>query len=209
MNSRVHLLLVVVMLAVTGKPVSGQTLGDMKKPFVFSNQFKHSAGAGVALYKVNEVYEPIYAIAYNPTLSLTRTWSDFSVSVGTHLMGGYHFSSSNDSNEFLFADLPLLVELNFGHNASKDFYNDLGWFFGGGYSYHLVDDNWYSGPEATIGFRTFIFGPSFTLRYSRYFATDEADVSLHNITLLLNLGKYFEQVKKNNKISRFSNGFRK
>jgi len=119
------------------------------------------------------------------------------------LAGGYHFASSTNENEFVYVDLPLLLELNFGNNASKDFYNDFGAFFGGGYTYHLFRDNWNHGPVATIGLRAFVFGPSLSLRYSRYFASKENDASLHTITLLLNLGKYFEQVKLNNKVSRF------
>jgi hypothetical protein len=177
--------------------------GDMRKPFVFSQQFKHSLGAGASFYKIDKSSEPIFHIDYNPSLSLTRAYSDFSFSVGTQLAGGYHFSSSVDDSAFVYADLPLLLELNFGNNASKDFYNDLGWFFGGGYTYHLVKDAWNHGPVATIGVRAFIFGPSLTLRYSRYFATQDNDHSLHTVTLLLNMGKYFEQVKLNNKISRF------
>ncbi len=177
--------------------------GDMRKPFIFSQQFKHSLGLGASFYKIDDSYEPVFHLDYNPSLSLTRSYSDFSFSVGTQLAGGYHFSSSVDDSAFVYADLALLLELNFGNNASKDFYNDLGWFFGGGYTYHLLKDTWNHGPVATIGVRAFIFGPSLTLRYSRYFATQENDHSLHTVTLLLNMGKYFEQVKLNNKISRF------
>ena len=95
------------------------------------------------------------------------------------------------------------MEINFGHNASKDFYYDMGWFIGGGYSYNLFKENWQNGPVGTIGFRTFVFGPSFTFRYMRFFAIDDNDQSLHGISISLNLGSYFEQVKKNNKVSRF------
>ncbi len=182
------------------------TKGDMHKPFLISQQFKHSVGAGVSFYKFGNGQEPTFQLSYNPSLSLTRSWSDFSISLASQISGGYHISSSVDDSAFIYADLPLLVEFNFGHNASKDFYSDLGWFFGGGYTYHLVKENWNFGPVATIGVRGFLFGPSFTIRYSRYFAQQKNDVSLQSITLLLNLGGYFEQVKKNNKISRFSKG---
>ncbi len=180
-----------------------QRKGSMKKPFVFSEQFKHSVGAGVSLYSLDKKQEPVYHIDYNPTLSLTRAWSDFSISVGTHISAGYHFESDADTLAFSYVRLPLLAEMNFGHNASKDFYNDLGWFIGGGYAYHLFREEWHHAPVATIGIRTFIFGPSFTFRYIRYFATGDDDRSLNSISLMLNLGKYFEQVKLNNKISRF------
>lgn len=199
----VKTVLLLLLITATVPCRAQQRKGEMRKPFVFSQQFKHSLGAGASFYKIEDSYEPVFHLDYNPSLSLTRAYSDFSVSVGTQLAGGYHFSSSIDDSAFVYADLPLLLELNFGNNASKDFYNDLGWFLGGGYTYHLVKDAWNHGPVATIGVRAFIFGPSLTLRYSRYFATQENDHSLHTVTLLLNMGKYFEQVKLNNKISRF------
>lgn len=177
--------------------------GDNKKPFIWSQQFKHSLGAGAAFYEFNKSNEPVFHIDYNPSLSLTRSHSDFSVSAGTQLAGGYHFGSSVDETDFIYADLPLLIELNFGNNASKDFYNDLGWFIGGGYSYHLFKEKWNHGPEATLGVRAFFFGPSLTLRYSHYFNIKEGELPLNTITLLLNMGRYFEQVKLNNKVSRF------
>ncbi len=200
------LILVVVQHTALSQPVRK---GSMRKPFEFSQQFKHAAGAGVSFYSVLKVDEPVFHVAYNPSLSLTRAWSDFSVALASQLTGGYHFNSTFDDTSFVHASFPLFLELNFGHNASKDFYSDLGWFAGAGYSYNLFKEKWNHGPVATIGARGFVFGPSFTLRYSRYFAIQDEDVSLHNLTLLLNIGKYFEQVKMNNKISRFSNGFRK
>jgi hypothetical protein len=204
-------LLLIIMLICLPVLLSAQggTKGNMKKPFIFSQQFKHSFGAGASFYKFADGQEPVFQLSYNPSLSLTQSWSDFSISVGSQISGGYHFSSSVDDSVFMYADLPLLVEFNFGHNASKDFYSDLGWFFGGGYTYHLFKDNWNSGPVATIGVRGFVFGPSFTIRYSRYFAQQNEDATLQTITLLLNIGKYFEQVKLDNKVSRFSNGFRR
>ncbi len=181
-----------------------QRKGDTKKPFILSKQFKHSLGAGASFYETGKNNEPLFHIDYNPSLSLTKSYSDFSFSIGTQLAGGYHFESTTDEQAFVYADLPLLLELNFGHNASKDFYNDLGWFFGGGYSYHLFRETWSHGPVASLGVRAFVFGPSFTLRLSRNFNVKDSDPALNTVTLLLNMGKYFEQVKLNNKLSRFS-----
>ncbi len=57
----------------------------MKKPFVFSQQFKHAAGLGATFYKAGNSQEPIYLIAYSPNLALTRGMSDFSITIGSHL----------------------------------------------------------------------------------------------------------------------------
>lgn len=186
-----------------------KTLGSMKKPFIFSQQFKHAAGAGVSMYSIDDSQELIYQLAYQPTLSLTRGLSDFSFSLGSQLSAGYHPETDADTVSYIFADLPLLAEFNFGHNASKDFYSDAGWFIGGGYAWQLFRENWQSGPVATLGVRAFLFGPSVTVRYHRFFAITDDARSLNTITVALNLGRYFEQVKLNNKVSRFSNGFRK
>ncbi len=176
---------------------------QMGSKYSLKEQFKHAAGIGVILYDFDNSQDLIPIITYSPNLSLTRAFSDMSVSFGSHISFGYHPASSTDSLEYIYTDLPLLVELNLGHNASKDFYSDLGFFIGGGYSFNLFREEWQSGPCATLGIRTYIFGPSFTIRYLRFFAVDEYDQSTHNISLSLNLGNYFESVKKNNKISRF------
>ncbi|MFM7078162.1 MAG: hypothetical protein ACKOYC_00065 [Bacteroidota bacterium] len=131
--------------------------GSMKVPFVWSQQVKHSLGLAAPFYKVNDGSEPVYGLAWNPSLSLTRSFSDFSISIGSQLVAGYHPESSVDDSAFFYADTPLLLEANFGNNASKDFYSDFGWFLGGGYSYRLFKDNWAAGPVATIGVRGFVF----------------------------------------------------
>ena len=60
----------------------------------------------------------------NPlNVSLLNRYSDFSITVGSHMTAGYHIASDREDSAFFFADLPLLVEINLGHNASKDFYN--------------------------------------------------------------------------------------
>jgi len=183
--------------------------GSMKKPFVLKQQIKHAAGVSSTFYEFNKGQEPVFGISYNPSISLTKSYSDFSFSLGSQLVGGYHISTSVDDSAYAYADLPLLAEFNFGHNASKDFYNDMGWFLGGGYAYRFFKNDWTSAPVASIGVRGFIFGPSFTIRYSRFFATSDNGTTTQTVSLLLNLGRYFDQVKLNNKVSRFSNGFRR
>jgi hypothetical protein len=206
--------MVCLILLVTCEFVSAQApkvanKGSMKKPFVLKQQIKHAAGISATFYEFNKGQEPVFGISYNPSISLTKSYSDFSFSVGSQLVGGYHISTSVDDSAYAYADLPLLAEFNFGHNASKDFYKDMGWFLGGGYAYRLFKNNWTSAPVASIGVRGFIFGPSFTIRYSRFFATSDNGPTTQTVSLLLNLGRYFDQVKLNNKVSRFSNGFRR
>ena len=190
-----------ILACVTGPD---HAMGQMNgKPLNFREQFKHAAGIGAVSFsgRSDQVFMP--AISYSPNFSFTNGMSDFSITAGSHLTLGYYFAEDSTEEDFVYTDLPLLIEFNFGHNASKDFYYDLGWFIGGGYTYNHLNERWQSGPVATIGFRTFIFGPSFTLRYIRYFATADEDRSTHGMSISLNLGSYFEQVKRNNKVSRF------
>ena len=206
--------MICMIMLVTCEIVSAQepkvsNKGSMKKPFVLRQQIKHAAGVSSTFYEYNKGQEPVFGICYNPSISLTKSFSDFSFSLGSQLVGGYHVATSVDDSAFIYADLPLLAELNFGHNASKDFYSDMGWFVGGGYAYRHFKNDWSSAPVATIGVRGFIFGPSFTIRYSRFFAPSGNGPSTQTVSLLLNLGRYFNQVKLNNKVSRFSNGFRR
>jgi len=202
-------LLLVVVVSSHAQQAKVQRKGSMKRPFIFNQQFKHSFGAGATFYEIDKSNEPVFSLQWNPSLSLTKSFSDFSVSIGGQPAAGYHFAGPVDDSSFFFTDIPVFAELNFGHNASKDFYSDMGWFIGGGYSYHLFRDAWSHGPVATIGARGFVFGPSFTVRYMRFFALRDEDASLQTISLLLNMGRYFEQVKLNNKVSRFSDRFRK
>src|SRR5689334_7794491 len=99
-----HALLKILLFVMIGFPLElsaqkTQQKGSMKKPFLLSQQFKHSAGAGASFYKLQEGYEPVFNLAYNPSLSLTRAWSDFSFSVGTQISGGYHFSTKIDTTD--------------------------------------------------------------------------------------------------------------
>jgi len=208
-KSIIFLLMLATSTLVLAQAPKVSSKGSMKRPFVLRQQLKHALGASSAFYEYNKGQEPVFGICYNPSISLTKSFSDFSFSLGSQLVGGYHAATSVDDSAFIYADLPLLAEVNFGNNASKDFYSDFGWFLGGGYSYRLFKDKWDAGPVATIGVRGFVFGPSFTIRYSRFFAGADARPSTQTISLLVNLGRYFKQVKLNKKVSRFSNGFRK
>ena len=57
------------------------------------------------------------------------------------LSGGYHFWSQNDPNSFFYADAPLLLQMNVGHLASKDFHNDFGFFLGTGYDFNYLKNS--------------------------------------------------------------------
>ncbi len=195
------LLLFLAFIFTSTKAQKGQT----KKPFVFSKGYKSSWGVGCSFYAFNGIYEKIGSINYAPQLDLTNKRSDFSISLNTQLSAGYHFKSKNDSSNFPYADIPLFIEANFGHLASKDFYNEIGYFIGGGYDLNFLKNTLQHGPAFTAGMRTWFFGKSLTIRYIVSVPSPNSLLGtlIHTVSINLNVGSYLENVKANNKISNF------
>lgn len=182
--------------------------GSTKKPFKFANAYKSSWGLGSSLYKISDHLEPVPLIDWAPQLDLTRKYSDFSYSLNTQLAAGYHIPGKYDSTQYFYAEIPLFAEINFGHLASKDFFNNYGLFGGAGYTFNYIRDKFYHGPALTAGARFWLFGKSFTLRYNLYSLKGVTDM-YQTLTLNINTGEYLEAVKANNKISRFMGTFHK
>jgi hypothetical protein len=198
-----YLILSVLLLSIASGGYA-QKKGSTHKPFVFSKRYKSSYGIGAGIYKFNEVAEVIPFINSAPQLDLTGRYSDWSVSFNTPLAVGFHVKSKNDTTNFIFADVPLLFEINTGHLASKDFLNDFGYFFGAGYSFNYFKSRLQYAPAVTIGFRSWFFGKSLTIRYILEGLTlDPRQVPTHMFSLNINTGAYLENVKANNKISNF------
>jgi hypothetical protein len=185
-----------------------QKKGSTSRPFVFSKRFKNSSGIGTGYYRVNEMSEYVPFINYAPQLDLTGRYSDWSLSLNTPLAAGFHIKTLNDPGNYVFADVPMLLEINIGHLASNDFLNDFGYFFGGGYSVNYFNNRLQHAPAATVGFRMWLFGKSITMRYILEGITnDPKQTTMQLFSLNINTGAYLENVKMNNKISNFMRTF--
>lgn len=176
--------------------------GQTKKPFLFRQAYKNSVGLGAGIYNFNDAQEFIGLLNYAPQLDLTNRHSDLSLSLNTQLSAGYHVKSANDSMAFFYTDVPLLLQVNIGHLASRDFYSEFGVFFGMGYDWNYHRNNLQDGMAITAGLRTWVGSKSFTIRYL-YCDFLSIENPVHTITLNMNLGDYLPYVKANNKISKF------
>ena len=171
--------------------------------------FQHGVGLKGSLYSIYDELEPLYGITYRTKYNLINNWTDFSGSINAGLSGEYHPESSSDSVSFFAADLPISLELNIGHLATKDFRTAFGFFAGAGYSFNYLNEEFNEAPLLTFGIRTLIFTQSFEVRYIRYFSEEQNYAFEHSICLVINLGDYIAAAVANNKISDFMRPFPK
>jgi hypothetical protein len=173
------------------------------------NPFKSTAGAASFLFWDQTHTQTAWGVFYSPQYNLYNSFSDLTLSVSAQPGAGMSLSGKGESNEIIF-DLPFMLEINLGHLASRDFYAPMGFFAGGGYDFHKTGDGEiHQAFVATTGLRWWMFKKSFTARYILYFSGDKDGYMSHSISLGLNLGKYLDDVRANNKVSRFMSPFRK
>ena len=171
--------------------------------------FQNAVGLTGSLYQIADELEPMYGITYKTKYNLINNWTDFSGSINAGLSAMYHPSSSVDSNSFFAAGLPLSLEMNIGHLATKDFRGDFGFFAGAGYAFNYTNEEFNELPFLAFGIRSWVFTQSFNVRYLRYFPQEENYVMMHELSLTINLGAYLAAVRANNKISNFMSPFPK
>ena len=112
----------------------------------FSQSFMH--GAGLSLF-VTTAKNGNAAVAeglhYNPRFNFIEN-EDFSLSVGVPLSVGFSGSYSSNYNSYngntvdntlaFMADIPVILNFNFGAGSTKDNEQRFGFFVGGGLGYH-------------------------------------------------------------------------
>ena len=175
-------------------------------------------GAGTGLLQYRDGVSPAFGLHYNPQINYLDRHSDFSLSVAMPFMIGGHIASSFVQNSFFYAKVPLITEMNIGHNSTRDFTNAVGMSLGGGYAIQVTDLGLGHAPVATASVRTWVKHVSITIRYvGMYYINstpDDGTVAIekgyntHTLTLAINLGHYLSKVKQMNKISKWMNPFR-
>lgn len=89
-----------------------------------------------------------YGLTYSPRFNFAVFSPTSSLSLATHVTLGFSLSTNQDG-EFVsndgtdiqvgyMADLPLLVEYNFGAAATRDAFKRWGFFVGAGYGWHFT-----------------------------------------------------------------------
>ena len=174
--------------------------------------FSHAAG--VAFYGADDYFSA--GLMYAPRINFAVLSETSTFSVGTHLgLGGsfdYNYNSyyGTQNSVSFFADIPLVVEYNFGNAATRVAYKKFGGFIGGGYGWHAVThsenygDDYYDdydyresatvhGPVINGGFRFPIGRASFGVRVSYLFNDNKDDVyvdGIGSLAMVFNIGSW-------------------
>lgn len=163
--------------------------------------FNHALGGGIYLNK----YGAAPAVVYTPRLNfleLGGRGSESTLSVGVPIALGFAFSgNSREGGSGSFAaDLPVFVDVNFGHAANPDADSRFGGFAGIGFAYNIMGgaDDYGSfvtksmGPAANAGIRFVIRERSVGLRASYMFNVKSSGygASVIGLNLLYNFGQW-------------------
>ncbi len=170
-------------------------------------RLKFSSGYSCYLFEAGDKVSPVHALGVTPQINLWQPRANFSIAFVSPLTVGMHFRTKVIDRMFLFSDIPVLGEFNYGHFATQDFRKWWGVFAGGGYTFQSVGKHWQYGVCLSAGFRFWLFRQSFTLRYARFFSEYPEDYFSHRLTLEINLGKFLKGVHFKNNLSKFEKPF--
>ena len=184
---------------------SAQKQGQTKK---FSLKKRFISSAGVSYNTLKTSSNKLYGINFTPSLNLLNSFSDFSVSLAVNAAAAYHPASDKDVIKYYSYSFPAFVQMNAGHLASQNFYAAIGFLAGAGYNVSLINGTSDNGFSWTAGFRFWFLKQSFTIRYVQSHL-DDADIFLREFSLQINVGRYLQQEKDNNKLSKFVSPFQK
>ena len=183
------------------------SLAQVKQPGgFFAQHFTLAAGVSSSLPQ-NDIAASA-GLLLAPRIFITTTYTDFSVSFDPSPQALYSFSGSEAFSEKLFFQLPVMLHVNLGHLASKDFHSGYGFFAGGGWSIQLGHGESVNSFAGDAGIRFWLFGQSFSLAYQRLLSHEKIFSSDDSFSLQINFGKYLANVKANNKVSNFMKPYR-
>jgi hypothetical protein len=198
----------ILLIAVFILCAEGFSSAQVKEPGGFFAQ-RLTVAAGVASSLPEDNIAASAGLLFAPRVFITTAFTDFSVSFDPSPQFLYSFSDSQAVSEKLFFQIPVMLHVNLGHLASKDFHSAYGVFVGGGWNFQFGHGESTNGFAIDAGIRFWMFGQSFSLSYQRLLSHEKIFSSDNFFSLQINLGKYLEQVKANNKVSNFVKPYRK
>src|SRR5436190_169794 len=155
---------------------AGFSTAQVKQPGgFFAQRFTIAAGASSSLRQEN--ISASAGLLFAPRIFITTTFSDFSASIDPSPQLLYSFSDS--PKEKLFFQLPVMLNFNLGHLASKDFYDSYGFFAGGGWNLQYGHGKSSNCLAVDGGIRFWLFGQSFSLAYQRLLSHEKIFSSDH------------------------------
>lgn len=198
----------ILLIAVLVLCVDEFSSAQVKQPGgFFAQRLTVAAGAASSL---PEDHVPASAgLLFAPRIFITTAFTDFSISIDPAPQLLYSFSDLQSFSEKLFFQLPVMLHVNLGHLASKDFHSSYGVFAGGGWNLQYGHGEGVNGFVLDAGIRFWLLGQSFSLLYQRLLEHEKIFSSDTFFSLQINLGKYLSQVKANNKVSNFVKPYRK
>ncbi len=150
--------------------------------------FSHSIGftgfGGITPDLYQDQSYTAFGFTYSPRVNFLVLSPASSFSFGTHLTFGGSFSASTDNYgdthtaSTYMADIPLVLEYNFGNAATREAFKRWGFFVGGGYGWHNAranvdyegylypEDVHLAGPVFNVGMRFPIALASLGIRFS-------------------------------------------
>ncbi len=130
--------------------------------FATSAQTSFNHAIGLSLYG----NEGIPGLMYAPRWNIAKLNDNTTLSIGTHF--GINFEVYSESSNSIFVlDLPIMMELNFGHGSHSKNEKNSGQFIGLGYGFSEIDEFGSSeGIVINAGIRQKLKGESVGLRLS-------------------------------------------
>jgi len=183
-----------------------------RKPLMIKERFTSTLGVISHIY-YNATNDGLsFGLNFAPDFKLNSVNDrDFSFSIGSQASFGINTikaSSENKESSLLILDLPLFLNFNFGHLASRLFRKKQGVVFGLGYDFVSLQNSTQKGLIFNAGFRSWIGKKSLTLRYTGTFSSSITYYNIHSISLNLTLGKFIRIAKRNNIILDFMDPIR-
>ncbi len=169
-----------------------------------SKRFRHSLGASAHFipFEGGGVSVP-FGVFYDPQINIIDRYADFSLAATLPVTLGAHVGSSFVPRDFFYAHLPAMLETNLGHFSTKRFYNDIGMGIGVGYAAQVTGLDVGAGPVFSMAARAWVARFSLTVRYMFHLHVHGAGFDTHNLTLAVNLGSFFKELREDNALEKW------
>ncbi len=169
-----------------------------------SKRFRHSVGAAAHIIPFGTGGASAgFGAYYEPQFNILNRYTDFSIAASMPLTLGAHIGNSYLPNTFFFGHVPVMMEANIGHFATRRFYNDIGMGAGAGYAMQITDKGVGGGPVFSVAARAWAAVTSITVRYIFHLNLQGSGYDTHGVALAINLGSFFKKLRADNALEKW------